>query len=73
MIKQEHFCKNCIIPEGFLGLKLDEEGLCDYCRNPSHKNANWSKVKIDSKKKKQMKNDWRQVIKSLQKTKRNGR
>ncbi len=71
MIKREHFCRNCIIPDGFLGLKLDEEGLCDYCRNPSHKNANWSKVKIDIEKKKQMHNDWKQVIKKLQKTKRN--
>jgi len=67
MIKQEHFCRNCIIPDGFLGLKLNDEGLCNYCLNPNHKNANWSKIEIDIDKKKQMLNDWNQVIKSLQK------
>jgi PP-loop superfamily ATP-utilizing enzyme len=73
MIKQEHFCRNCIIPDGFLGLNLDDNGLCNYCRNPSHKNANWSKVEINSEKKEKMRNDWEQVIKIMQKTKRNGK
>ncbi len=66
MIKQEHFCRNCIIPNGFLGLKLNDEGLCDYCNNPNHKNENWSKVQIDSDLRHQKLNDWNSVIQRLQ-------
>ena len=67
MIKQEHFCRNCIVPDGFLGLSLNEEGLCNFCRNPNHKNVNWSKVQISNQKKEQMQEDWKKVIEDLKK------
>lgn len=68
MIEQEHFCRNCILPDGFLGLQLDNEGLCNYCRNPNHKNVNWSKVQIDETQKVEMRKDWNEAIESLHKT-----
>lgn len=68
MIKQEHFCRNCILPDGFLGLQLDSKGLCNYCRNPNHKNVNWSKVQINETQKAEMRKDWNKVIEKLQNT-----
>ena len=26
-------CTNCILPETFPGVKIDEEGVCSHCRN----------------------------------------
>ena len=72
MTEQEHFCKNCIIPDGFLGLKLNDEGLCDYCCNPNHKNANWSKVSIAVNKREKMQKDWEKLITQLQNRKEKG-
>ena len=59
----------CILPNGFLGIKINLDGLCDFCDNPSHKNINWSKKQIDVSMRDKSLIDWGNVIKEMQKNK----
>ena len=31
------YCKKCLLPDTYLGIKLDENGICQYCNSYSHK------------------------------------
>lgn len=53
MTVENVLCNQCILPNGFLGIQVDSKGHCDFCRDPSHKNANWSKVLISEEKRNQ--------------------
>ncbi|GAH14676.1 unnamed protein product, partial [marine sediment metagenome] len=48
MIEQQTICKKCILPDGFLGVNLNSEGMCDFCSDPHHKNINWSRTEINN-------------------------
>ena len=65
MIKEEYFCKRCILPEGFMGIRLNFEGHCNFCADPTHKNINWSKTQINPDKRLNALNDWNEIIKGL--------
>ena len=61
-------CQNCILTDGFFNLKINSEGLCDFCADPTHINPNWRKVQINKDLKHKKLQDWKNVIKSMQKT-----
>ena len=67
-IQEQQVCKNCILSDGFLGINLNSEGLCNFCENPSHKNQNWWKVEISDQKRQTAFEDWNRVIEDLQST-----
>lgn len=58
-------CQRCILHEGFLGIRLNSEGLCSYCADPSHENQNYSKIHIDRKMKKEKFRDWKKIIEDM--------
>lgn len=68
MTTQEHFCTNCILPNGFLGIDLDDKGLCNFCNDPSYHNPNWSKTIISDNRRREAKQDWEQVMDKMQST-----
>ncbi|MFX1558896.1 MAG: hypothetical protein ACFFC9_16730, partial [Promethearchaeota archaeon] len=51
--------------EGFLGLKVNQEGICSFCDDPHYKNVNWSKVEINERKKKEALFDWNSTVESM--------
>ena len=61
-------CQNCILTDGFFNLKINSEGLCDFCADPTHIKPNWRKVQINKDLKHKKLQDWKNVIKSMQKT-----
>lgn len=67
MIEKQHVCRNCILLDDFLGVQLDLEGSCNFCSDPDHKNANWSRTKIDTKKRDRALTDWSRVVEEMQK------
>ena len=67
MIEQQNICKKCILPDGFLGVKLNSERECDFCRDPEHKNINWSRTTINQERRNHSLTDWNQVVKEMQK------
>jgi hypothetical protein len=70
MTTQEQFCTNCILPNGFLGIDLNEEGLCNFCHDPAYQNPNWSKIPISDKRRREAKKDWNQVLEEMKSTNR---
>ncbi|MBD3215235.1 MAG: hypothetical protein GF311_21690 [Candidatus Lokiarchaeota archaeon] len=60
--EDHHFCQNCILPDGFLHINLDNEGICDICRNPFFETKNWRKVQITEEMKKEALNDWKATL-----------
>lgn len=73
MIERQQFCKKCILPNGFLGIKLNSEGLCDFCADPNHKNCNYSRTIIDSKRKASAISDWDRVVDLMKRNHKNKR
>ena len=67
MIQHENICVKCILPNGFLGVHLDDQGLCDFCSDPDHKNINWSRIEIDQERRNQALEDWNSVVNEMQK------
>jgi DNA-directed RNA polymerase subunit K/omega len=59
-------CKNCILVDGFLGIEINKDQLCDFCADPTHKNPNWSKREIKNEQRKDKLNDWNQTLKEMQ-------
>ncbi len=66
MIEQEKICRNCILPDGFLGVHLNSHGLCEFCQDPQHVSLNWSRTRIDLEKRENSNNDWNSVVKEMQ-------
>jgi len=67
MIQHENICVKCILPNGFLGVHLNDQGLCDFCSDPDHKNINWSRIEIDQERRNQALEDWNSVVNEMQK------
>ncbi|MFX1501454.1 MAG: hypothetical protein ACFFDH_10880 [Promethearchaeota archaeon] len=67
MMERQQICSKCILPDGFLGIKLDAEGVCGFCNDPNHKNINWSRTKIDTKRRQEAFEDWNNVVKEMKK------
>ncbi|MFX1279973.1 MAG: hypothetical protein ACFFA3_11190 [Promethearchaeota archaeon] len=65
MIEQQNICRQCILPEGFLGVSLDSEGLCGFCSDEKHENVNWSRTTISDKRRIQALNDWNKVVRDM--------
>lgn len=65
MIKQQIFCKNCILPNNFLGITLSPDGICNFCHNPAYNNENWSKVQIDNELRKNSLDDWKLALEKM--------
>ena len=67
MIEKQHFCRKCILPDGFLGLQLNLDGVCDFCSDPNHKDINWSRIVIDKKRRENYLSDWDTVVAEMKK------
>lgn len=67
MIDQQNICKNCILPDGFLGVTLDNDGLCGFCTDENHENINWSRTEISRERRLKALEDWNQVVIEMQK------
>jgi hypothetical protein len=66
MTEEHVICKKCILVDGFLGVNIRDNGLCDFCSDPSHKNPNWSKIHIDLNTRQEAYEDWKIVVASMQ-------
>ena len=72
-VKEENFCKRCILHDGFMGVQLNSEGLCDFCSDPKHEDVNWSKVQISNEKRRNAVNDWNIVVKKMKNEQEQGK
>ncbi len=66
MIEQTKFCSNCILPDGFLGIRLNSEGLCSFCNNPKYENINYSRRLISLERRMKALQDWNLVVEDMQ-------
>lgn len=70
MTQEQHpkskFCTSCILPDGFLGVRLDEQGRCNFCRDPSYTNENWAKVEISNEQKNLGRKEWEAIVSKMQ-------
>ena len=66
MIENHVICKNCILVDGFLGININEEQLCNFCTDPRYDNPNWSKVEIKEEHRNKSLEDWIHTIKKMQ-------
>ncbi len=64
---KKNFCCKCILPDGFLGIQLNFEGLCNFCADSNYKNINYSRTVISSEQKTNVLKDWNLVVKNMQK------
>jgi len=62
MIEKQQICRKCILPDGFLGVHLNSEEICDFCSDPNHKNINWSRTIINKQRREEAFSDWNMVI-----------
>ncbi len=60
-----HFCQNCILPNGFLDIILNEERICNFCRDPHYKNSNWSKTQPTAKLRDFAIQNWQRTIQNV--------
>ena len=67
MTEIKHICQHCVVPNNFLGVSLNGEGLCNYCQDASYKTINWWKVDIDEALRRKSLKDWNKVVHSMQK------
>lgn len=63
-----HICQKCIITDGFFNLRVNSEGLCNYCSDPTHANPNWRKVQISEGLRSKGFQDWSDTIKKMKET-----
>ena len=66
MIEHQNICRQCILPDGFLGVSLDSEGKCGFCTDENHENINWSRTTISDERRIQALSDWNDVVLSMQ-------
>ncbi|MFW9867269.1 MAG: hypothetical protein ACFFEN_14325 [Candidatus Thorarchaeota archaeon] len=67
MIQAQNICKKCILPDGFLGVHLNSDGICEFCSDPNHRNLNWARTSISSERREEALQDWNRVIEKMQK------
>lgn len=65
MIETENVCRKCILPDGFLGVEINSEGVCGFCSDPDHKNINWSRTEISNERRKSAIEDWNTVVEQM--------
>jgi 3'-phosphoadenosine 5'-phosphosulfate sulfotransferase (PAPS reductase)/FAD synthetase len=70
--EKHKFCSKCILPDGFIGIELDSQGACNFCRDPSYENQNYSKRVIPNVLKKEKLGDWKSTIKVLKESQSEG-
>ncbi|MFX1467699.1 MAG: hypothetical protein ACFFB8_03480 [Promethearchaeota archaeon] len=68
MLDEKNFCRKCILPDGFLGIQLNFEGLCNFCADSNYENVNYSRTIISSEQKTNALKDWNLVVKNMQKS-----
>ena len=68
LIDERNFCSECILPNGFLGIHLNSEGLCNFCADSTYKNKNYSRTIIRSEQISIAQKDWNLVVKDMQKS-----
>ena len=66
MIQPENICGECILPNGFLGVHLNDQGLCNFCTDPDHRNINWSRTEISQERRNTALEDWNLVVERMQ-------
>ena len=66
MIQPENICGKCILPNGFLGVHLNSQGLCEFCSDPDHKNINWSRTEISQERRNTALEDWNLIVSQMQ-------
>ena len=66
MIQPENICGKCILPNGFLGVHLNNQGLCNFCTDPDHKNINWSRTEVSQERRNTALEDWNLVVERMQ-------
>ena len=66
MIQPENICGECILPNGFLGVHLNDQGLCNFCTDPDHRNINWSRTEISQERRNNALEDWNLVVERMQ-------
>jgi hypothetical protein len=66
MTEEHIICKNCILVNGFLGISINDQGLCNFCSDPTYVNPNWSKVQISPERREWALNDWNEVVEDMQ-------
>ena len=67
MIVEKIFCSKCILPDGFLGIHLNSEHLCNICADPTYKTINYSRTIISPEQRTKALKDWNSVVKDMQK------
>ncbi|MFX1478186.1 MAG: hypothetical protein ACFFCI_08635, partial [Promethearchaeota archaeon] len=67
MIQAQNICKKCILPDGFLGVHLNSDGICEFCSDPSHMNLNWARTSISPERREDALQDWNRVVEKMQK------
>lgn len=38
-------CKRCLLPDSLLGISIDEQGVCNHCRDYERNFAGWDSIK----------------------------
>jgi len=71
--EKHEFCSKCILPDGFIGIELDPQGACNFCRDPTYENQNYSKRVIPNALKEENLEDWKNTIKTLKGSQSEGR
>ncbi|MFW9877627.1 MAG: hypothetical protein ACFFG0_31460 [Candidatus Thorarchaeota archaeon] len=66
MIQPENICGKCILPNGFLGVHLNDQGLCEFCSDHDHKNINWARTEINEERRDAALDDWNSVVRHMQ-------
>ena len=66
MTESKVICQNCVLPNGFLGISINSNGLCNYCQDSNYKTVNWSKVKIDAMLEKKSLEEWNRIVSNMQ-------
>jgi hypothetical protein len=59
-------CKNCIMVDGFLGIEINKDQLCNFCADPNHINPNWSKKQISRAQRKEGLENWKKTVQQMQ-------
>ena len=67
MIPQQNICNRCILPDGFLGIHLNSEGICNFCADPNYKNINYTRKVIAMAQKIKALKDWNRVVNYMKK------
>jgi len=66
LVQQINICKNCILPHGFLGVEVNQKGLCSYCHDPNYQTPNWKKTIVSQERRDACLQDWQNTVSQMQ-------